>query len=254
MHPNMVQSNATSTSAKDILSKPPEKNTMVQSNATSTSAKDILSKPEKNTNNFTSIGPVTTFKNESVSPSQRMNETSCEWFTWDTKSIFPFVVGAAFSAIVIGIVLCICLCCKRKAKRKELKAGMYFTSVSSDDSKVEAGYDKVPLQGIVTFPGGAEGVTNGEKTTSPEKDVDYATINYSMLQKRDDTSVLGQKKDLDTEYAEIKKEKKPDDQARKKDDEDGKEKTEEGKKDQEPVAEEGGRAQHEEKSSVPLVN
>ncbi|XP_042168234.1 uncharacterized protein LOC112223834 isoform X2 [Oncorhynchus tshawytscha] len=149
----------------------------------------------------------------------------------DLKLITAFVVGAALSATIC----CIFLCLKGKCKRQKERIPMYSDSkspfmnlemVTCEDQQMDAGQavggEQTPLQLELS-----EGAENGGPQTSGAagkfatgeelNEVDYARINYSLLKKK--TPEEAEKKTTTTEsdYAKIKREKK------KEGDEDGRE-------------------------------
>ncbi|XP_038833333.1 sialic acid-binding Ig-like lectin 5 [Salvelinus namaycush] len=140
----------------------------------------------------------------------------------DLKLITAFVIGAALSATICCIFLCLKGKCKRQKERipKDSDSKSPFMNlemVTCEDQQTNAGQavdgEQTPLQLELR-----EGAENGGPQTSGAggkfatgeelNEVDYARINYSLLKKK--TLEEAQKKTTTTEsdYAKIKREKK----------------------------------------------
>ncbi|XP_029593412.1 sialic acid-binding Ig-like lectin 5 isoform X1 [Salmo trutta] len=144
----------------------------------------------------------------------------------DLKVITAFVVGAALSATICCIFLCLKGKCKRQKERipKDSDSKSPFMNlemVTCEDQQTDAGQavgcEQTPLQ--VVPREGAEirgpqtsGAAGKSATREEPNDVDYARINYSLLKKK--TPEEAEKKTTTTEsdYAKIKREKKEGDE------------------------------------------
>ncbi|XP_029601817.1 uncharacterized protein LOC115186284 [Salmo trutta] len=133
--------------------------------------------------------------------------------------IAAFAIGAAFSATICCIFLCLTGKCKRRKERipKDSDSKSPLTNlemVACEDQQTDAGRavrgEQTPLQVVLmegaenTGPQTSGAAGNSAKGEEP-KDVHYATINYSQLKK---TSEEAEKKTTTTEseYAKIKRE------------------------------------------------
>ncbi|XP_041728577.1 sialic acid-binding Ig-like lectin 5 [Coregonus clupeaformis] len=140
----------------------------------------------------------------------------------DLKLITAFVIGAAFSATICCIFLCLTGKCKRRKERipKDSDSKSPFMNlemVACEDQQTDTGQavggEQTPLQ--VELREGAENggpQTSGEagkSATREEPDeVDYASINYSLLKKKTPEEAAKKNTTTESEYAEIKQEKK----------------------------------------------
>ncbi|XP_052432712.1 sialic acid-binding Ig-like lectin 6 isoform X4 [Carassius gibelio] len=132
---------------------------------------------------------------------------------WDIPKIVTFVAGMVCSALIFSVVLCCCVSCHRGKKHKvpitnpdtEVNLEMVQTDTAQTGTNEET-----PLQGQLN--GGnpnTTGVTDGaeedEAVRMEGKEVDYASIDYSLLKDRPPEEE--EKEPTDTDYAEIKKDK-----------------------------------------------
>ncbi|XP_038832972.1 uncharacterized protein si:dkey-24p1.7 [Salvelinus namaycush] len=136
----------------------------------------------------------------------------------DLKLITAFVVGAALSATICCIFLCLNGKCKRRKemipKDSDSKSPfMNLEMVTCEDQQTDAGQavgsKQTHLQ--VALRKGEEngGGTTGKSTTGEEpNEVDYARINYSLLKKKTPEEAEKKTTSTETDYAEIKREKK----------------------------------------------
>nr|XP_029482619.1 sialic acid-binding Ig-like lectin 11 [Oncorhynchus nerka] len=144
----------------------------------------------------------------------------------DLKIITAFVVGASLSATIC----CIFLCLKGKCKRQKERIPMYSDSkspfmnlemVTCEDQQMDAGQavggEQTPLQLELS-----EGAENGGPQTSgaagkfdkreEPNEVDYASINYSLLKKKTPEEAEKKTTTAESDYAKIKREKKEGDE------------------------------------------
>eukprot|EP00063_Salmo_salar_P046256 XP_014021091.1 PREDICTED: sialic acid-binding Ig-like lectin 5 [Salmo salar] len=140
----------------------------------------------------------------------------------DLKVITAFVVGAALSATICCIFLCLNGKCKRRKEKipKDSDSKSPFMNlemVTCEDQQIDAGQavggKQTPLQLELR-----EGAENGGPQTSGAagkfatgeelNDVDYARINYSLLKKKTPEEAEKKTTTTETDYAEIKREKK----------------------------------------------
>ncbi|KAG7469031.1 hypothetical protein MATL_G00124530 [Megalops atlanticus] len=137
------------------------------------------------------------------------------------KSMVPFAAGCVFGAIICSMFFCmVWSCCSRKGQRRrggdeETGGGQAVLLTSMDQQGSGVGSvpadERTPLQS--EQPGAENGaaagaeLTNGAET-GVAKDVDYATIDYSQMKKREEEE--GQAKSAETDYAEIRREQKVD--------------------------------------------
>ncbi|XP_021416518.1 sialic acid-binding Ig-like lectin 11 [Oncorhynchus mykiss] len=138
----------------------------------------------------------------------------------DLKLIAAFVIGAAFSATICCIILCLTGKCKRQKKRipKDSKSPFInLEMVACEDQQTDAGQavggEQNPLQ--LELRGGAEnggtqtsGATGKFDTREEPNEVDYASINYSLLKKKTPEEAEKKTTTAESEYAKIKREKK----------------------------------------------
>nr|XP_046158043.1 uncharacterized protein LOC123997643 [Oncorhynchus gorbuscha] len=139
----------------------------------------------------------------------------------DLKLIAAFVIGAAFSATICCIILCLTGKCKRCKGRipKDSDSKSALTKlemVACEDQQTNSGQavrgEQTPLQVVLmegaenTGPQTSGAAGNSAKGEEPQ-DVHYATINYSQLKK---TPEEAEKKTTtsESEYAKIKRENK----------------------------------------------
>ncbi|XP_029593417.1 sialic acid-binding Ig-like lectin 9 isoform X3 [Salmo trutta] len=140
----------------------------------------------------------------------------------DLKVITAFVVGAALSATICCIFLCLNGKCKRRkekiAKDSDSKSPfMNLEMVTCEDQQTDAGQavgcEQTPLQLVLREGAEIRGPQTsgaaGKSTTGEEpNDVDYARINYSLLKKKTPEEAEKKTTTTETDYAEIKREKK----------------------------------------------
>ncbi|XP_045574349.1 sialic acid-binding Ig-like lectin 5 isoform X2 [Salmo salar] len=140
----------------------------------------------------------------------------------DLKQITAFVIGAALSATICCIFLCFTGKCKRQKQRisKDSDSKSPFINleiVACEDQQMDAGRavrgEQTPLQ--VVLREGAENVgpqtsgAAGKSSTREEpNEVDYASINYSLLKKKTPEEAEKKTTTTESEYAKIKQEKK----------------------------------------------
>ncbi|XP_041728578.1 sialic acid-binding Ig-like lectin 5 [Coregonus clupeaformis] len=142
----------------------------------------------------------------------------------DQKLIIAFVIGAALSATICCIFMCLTGKCKRQKERipKDSDSKSPFMNlemVACEDQQTDAGQavggEQTPLQGVLRE--GAEnggpltsGATGKSATREEPKEVDYASIDYSLLKKKTPEEAQKKTTTTESEYAEIKREKKKD--------------------------------------------
>ncbi|XP_014056046.2 sialic acid-binding Ig-like lectin 5 isoform X1 [Salmo salar] len=138
----------------------------------------------------------------------------------DLKLITAFVIGAALSATICCIFLCLTGKCKRQKKTipKDSKNPlMNLEMVACEDQQTDAGRavrgEQTPLQ--LELRGGAEnggpqtsGAAGKFDTREDPNEVDYASINYSLLKKKTPEEAEKKTTTTESEYAKIKREKK----------------------------------------------
>ncbi|XP_029593949.1 sialic acid-binding Ig-like lectin 5 isoform X2 [Salmo trutta] len=140
----------------------------------------------------------------------------------DLKQITAFVIGAALSATICCIFLCLTGKCKRQKQRisKDSDSKSPFINlemVACEDQQMDAGRavrgEQTPLQ--VVLREGAENVgpqtsgAAGKSSTREEpNEVDYASINYSLLKKKTPEEAEKKTTTTESEYAKIKRENK----------------------------------------------
>ncbi|XP_052350150.1 sialic acid-binding Ig-like lectin 7 isoform X1 [Oncorhynchus keta] len=140
----------------------------------------------------------------------------------DLKLITAFVVGAALSATICCIFLC--LTGKRKRRKERIPKDsdskspfMNLEMVTCEDQQMDAGQavggKQTPLQ-VELREGEENGGPQtsgavGKSTTGGEpNEVDYASINYSLLKKKTPEEAEKKTTTTETDYAEIKRQKK----------------------------------------------
>ncbi|XP_021450652.2 uncharacterized protein LOC110516537 isoform X4 [Oncorhynchus mykiss] len=140
----------------------------------------------------------------------------------DLQLITAFVVGASLSATIF----CIFLCLKGKRKRQKERIPkdsdskspfMNLEMVTCEDQQMDAGQavggKQTPLQ-VELREGEENGGPQtsgavGKSTTGGEpNEVDYASINYSLLKKKTPEEAEKKTTTTETDYAEIKRQKK----------------------------------------------
>ncbi|XP_023835977.1 sialic acid-binding Ig-like lectin 12 isoform X1 [Salvelinus sp. IW2-2015] len=140
----------------------------------------------------------------------------------DLKLITAFVVGAALSATICCIFLCLNGKCKRRKemipKDSDSKSPfMNLEMVTCEDQQTDAGqavggkqtHLQVELRKGEENGGPQTSGTTGKSTTGEEpNEVDYARINYSLLKKKTPEEAEKKTTSTETDYAEIKREKK----------------------------------------------
>ncbi|XP_016325829.1 sialic acid-binding Ig-like lectin 8 [Sinocyclocheilus anshuiensis] len=163
--------------------------------------------------------------NESFSPgSENMplndtsNTTGIEDFlkNLDMSKILTFVAGMVCSALIFSVVLCCWVSCHRGKKHKvptanpdaEVNLEMVQTDVAQTGTNEET-----PLRGQLNgenpnMAGPTDGAEVDEAVGMDAKEVDYASIDYSLL--KDRAPEEGEKEPTDTDYAEIKRDKRGD--------------------------------------------
>ncbi|XP_016414561.1 sialic acid-binding Ig-like lectin 8 [Sinocyclocheilus rhinocerous] len=163
--------------------------------------------------------------NESFSPgSENMplndtrNTTGIEDFlkNLDMSKILTFVAGMACSALIFSVVLCCWVSCHRGKKHKvptanpdaEVNLEMVQTDVAQTGTNEET-----PLRGQLNgenpnMAGPTDEAEVDEAVGMDAKEVDYASIDYSLL--KDRAPEEGEKEPTDTDYAEIKRDKRGD--------------------------------------------
>ncbi|XP_055781626.1 sialic acid-binding Ig-like lectin 5 [Salvelinus fontinalis] len=132
--------------------------------------------------------------------------------------IAAFAIGAAFSATICCIFLCLTGKCERYKERipKDSDSKSPLTNlamVACEDQQTDAGQavrgEQTPLQ--VVLMEGAENTepqTSGAAGNSAKGDVHYASINYSLLKKKTPEEAEKETTTTESEYAKIKREKK----------------------------------------------
>uniref|UniRef100_A0A4W5RBF8 Ig-like domain-containing protein n=1 Tax=Hucho hucho TaxID=62062 RepID=A0A4W5RBF8_9TELE len=139
----------------------------------------------------------------------------------DLKLITAFVIGAALSATICCIFLCLKGKCKRRKERipKDSDSKSPFMNLEmvacegqQMDEGQAVGCEQTPLQ--VELREGAEnrgpqtsGATGKSTTREEPNEVDYARINYSLLKKKTPEEAEKKTTTTETDYAEIKREK-----------------------------------------------
>ncbi|XP_031642496.1 uncharacterized protein LOC109901751 isoform X2 [Oncorhynchus kisutch] len=137
----------------------------------------------------------------------------------DLKLIAAFVIGAAFSSTICCIILCLTGKCKRQKKRIPKDSKTPFINlemVACEDQQTDAGQavggEQKPLQ--LELRGGAEnggtqtsGAAGKFDTREEPNEVDYASINYSLLKKKTPEEAEKKTTTAESEYAKIKREK-----------------------------------------------
>ncbi|XP_071253827.1 sialic acid-binding Ig-like lectin 5 isoform X2 [Salvelinus alpinus] len=136
--------------------------------------------------------------------------------------IAAFAIGAAFSATICCIFLCLTGKCKRQKQRISKDSDskspfMNLEMVACEDQQMDAGQavggEQTPLQ-VVLREGAENGGTQtsgaaGKSSTREEpNEVDYASINYSLLKKKTPEEAEKKTTTAESEYAKIKREKK----------------------------------------------
>ncbi|XP_041728573.1 sialic acid-binding Ig-like lectin 5 isoform X1 [Coregonus clupeaformis] len=140
------------------------------------------------------------------------------------KLITAFVIGASFTAIIACIVLCLKGTFQRQKERipKDSDSKSPFMNlemVACEDQQTDTGQavggEQTPLQ--VELREGAEnggphtsGATGKSATGEEPKEVDYASIDYSLLKKKTPEEAEKKTTTTESEYAKIKREKKKD--------------------------------------------
>ncbi|XP_043114171.1 myeloid cell surface antigen CD33 [Puntigrus tetrazona] len=131
-----------------------------------------------------------------------------------TSNILSFVVGVVCSALIFSMVLCCCVSCHRGKKQKvttaNLETGVSLEMAQTDVAQTVTN-EETPLH--EQFNGGipnTAGPTDGEEEEGAvgmnAKEVDYASIDYSLLKDREPEE--GEKDPTETDYAEIKRDKR----------------------------------------------
>ncbi|XP_071253829.1 sialic acid-binding Ig-like lectin 5 [Salvelinus alpinus] len=138
----------------------------------------------------------------------------------DLPLITAFVIGAALSATICCIFLCLTGKCKRQKQRISKDSKNPFINlemVACEDQQTDAGQavgvEQTPLQ--LELRGGAEnggtqtsGAAGKFDTREEPNEVDYASINYSLLKKKTPEEAEKETTTTEPEYAKIKREKK----------------------------------------------
>nr|XP_023844975.1 sialic acid-binding Ig-like lectin 5 isoform X5 [Salvelinus alpinus] len=138
----------------------------------------------------------------------------------DLPLITAFVIGAALSATICCMFLCLTGKCKRQKQRISKDSKNPFINlemVACEDQQTDAGQavgvEQTPLQ--LELRGGAEnggtqtsGAAGKFDTREEPNEVDYASINYSLLKKKTPEEAEKETTTTEPEYAKIKREKK----------------------------------------------
>ncbi|KAF4104373.1 hypothetical protein G5714_015360 [Onychostoma macrolepis] len=134
----------------------------------------------------------------------------------DISKILTFVAGMACSAFIFSVVLCCWVSCLRGKKHKvptanpdtEVNLEMVQTDVAQTGSNEETPLH-VQLNGGNPHMAGLTDRAEEEGAVGMDaKEVDYASIDYSLL--KDRMPEEGEKEPTDTDYAEIKRDKRGD--------------------------------------------
>ncbi|KAM9468740.1 uncharacterized protein Hap1MRO34_013357 isoform 3-T3 [Clarias gariepinus] len=149
----------------------------------------------------------------------------------DFRTVLIFMLGVIFSTVIFSVVLCVvsvCIRC-RKTDANTDKEGIILEAVKSEHDQSVMQFDEhqadeqAPLQvhsPVSSNTSALNGGTDEEmKILGKEQtegigvvnELDYASINYSLLQKKDDGGSMPQK--VESEYAEIQL-KKPSEEAK----------------------------------------
>ncbi|XP_039527121.1 sialic acid-binding Ig-like lectin 12 isoform X2 [Pimephales promelas] len=148
---------------------------------------------------------------------ENKNSTGIEGFLKifgiSTNQILTFVAGMAFSAIIFSMILCCWVSCHRD-KRHKVPTENPDTDINLETVQTDVAQsgtnEQTPLHG--QLDGGTtdtaaptDGAQNGEAVEMQAGEVDYASIDYSLLKNR--APEEGEMEPTDTDYAEIKREK-----------------------------------------------
>ncbi|XP_056127312.1 sialic acid-binding Ig-like lectin 16 [Rhinichthys klamathensis goyatoka] len=131
----------------------------------------------------------------------------------DISTIVTFVAGMACSAIIFSMILCCWVSCHRGKRHKVLTENpdtdINLETVQTDVAQSGTN-EQTPLHG--QLDGGTtdtaaptDGAQDGEAVEMQAGEVDYASIDYSLLKNRPPEE--GEMEPTDTDYAEIKRDK-----------------------------------------------
>ncbi|KAF4086226.1 hypothetical protein AMELA_G00104190 [Ameiurus melas] len=149
--------------------------------------------------------------------------TSCNDKMLDMKTVFIFILGVFSSTVIFSTVLCFVSICSRcrKTDANTDKEGTTLVSVKSghDQLMMKSDEDQADEQAPLQVQSPVEVSTNTSEINNGTKEemtisgteqtegagevneVDYASINYSLLQKKDNEGLKPQK--VESDYAEI---------------------------------------------------
>uniref|UniRef100_A0A674CXW7 B-cell receptor CD22 n=1 Tax=Salmo trutta TaxID=8032 RepID=A0A674CXW7_SALTR len=210
-----------------------ELSTEITTSVLGSSVNSTISLPVGNHNNTTvecvsrNVVGVVREKLQVTQNKSQEKQTEKEWegiiaMLSDLKVITAFVIGAALSATICCIFLCLKGKCKRQKERipKDSDSKSPFMNlemVTCEDQQTDAGQavgcEQTPLQLVLREGAEIRGPQTsgaaGKSTTGEEpNDVDYARINYSLLKKKTPEEAEKKTTTTETDYAEIKREKK----------------------------------------------
>ncbi|KAK7156784.1 hypothetical protein R3I94_006736 [Phoxinus phoxinus] len=163
--------------------------------------------------------------NESITPGVENNQlnstqktTVIEYFKkiLNISTMLTFVAGMACSAFIFSMILCCWVSCHRGKSHKVLTENpdtdINLETVQTDVAQ-NGTNEQTPLHGqldgeITDTAAPTDGAEDGEAVEMQAGEVDYASIDYSLLKNR--APEEGEREPTDTEYAEIKRDKRGD--------------------------------------------
>ncbi|KAF5900619.1 myeloid cell surface antigen CD33-like, partial [Clarias magur] len=190
--------------------------------SSSTSTEELTSsatstlKPTLTVTSSSTMNANTSYNNDTT-----VQPTSNFFNYMDLRTILIFMLGVIFSTVIFSVVLCVvsvCIRC-RKTDANTDKEGIILEAVKSEhdqsvmQSDEHQADEQAPLQvhspvssNTSTLNGGTDEemkVFGKEQTEGlgVVNELDYASINYSLLQKKDDGDSMPQK--VESDYAEI---------------------------------------------------
>ncbi|XP_059369939.1 sialic acid-binding Ig-like lectin 5 [Carassius carassius] len=157
-----------------------------------------------------------TIQNKALNASITINIICIIYFlkNWDIPKIVTFVAGMVCSALIFSVVLCCWVSCHRGKKYKVPTTNpdteVHLEMVQTDTAQTGTN-EETPLQGKLNGgnpnpAGPTDGAEEDEAVRMDAKEVDYASIDYSLLKDRPPEEE--EKEPTDTDYAEIKKDKR----------------------------------------------
>ncbi|XP_068069886.1 sialic acid-binding Ig-like lectin 5 isoform X1 [Danio rerio] len=158
-----------------------------------------------------------TYMKKTLNASITVDITGVLDFLLSIPNIFTFVAGMAFSALIFSVILCCWVCCHRGKKQKvptanpdaEINLETVQTDVAQNGTTEQTPLHEQPDGETPKTPATpTDGAEEDEALGTEAREVDYASIDYSLL--KDKPPEEAETEPTDTDYAEIKKDRTKD--------------------------------------------